>query len=378
MKILVTGAAGFIGFHLTKRLLENNEMVIGIDNLNDYYDVSLKYARLKELGIEYSDFKYNRTIQSLKYPNFQFVRIDIADKLALSEVFRQNGFQLVCNLAAQAGVMYSTINPNAFVHSNIAGFMNVLECCEKYNGKLVYASSSSVYGDNKKLPFSENDTITTPKNLYAKTKVANECLAKMYSEHFGIQTIGLRFFSVYGSFGRPDMAYMLFTKAILNHLPINIYGNGAMKRDYTFIDDVVVAVEKIIAYSFENQFLYKIFNVGSSNPVGLLELVEKLEKQLGVKAIKNFQPQRLEEIDTTFADCSNLEKCIGYKPNTSIDKGLNEFTKWYGTYFEKNEKTKCENGTSGTPACRQATITLTASGGHAPKTTEAEREVAKM
>ena len=336
MKILVTGAAGFIGFHLAKRLLENNEMVIGIDNLNDYYDVSLKYARLKELGVDCSDFERNKTVQSLKYPNFQFVKIDIADKSALSEAFRQNNFQLVCNLAAQAGVMYSTINPNAFVHSNITGFMNVLECCKEYDAKLIYASSSSVYGNNKNLPFSENDTITTPKNLYAKTKVANEYLAKIYSEHFGIQTIGLRFFSVYGSFGRPDMAYMIFTNAILNHLPINIYGNGAMKRDYTFIDDVIVAIEKIIAYSVNNQSLYSIFNIGSSNPISTFELIEKLENQLSIKAVKNFLAQRCEEIDTTFADCSKLEEHIGYKPNTSIDYGIDKFLKWYFLYCQDN------------------------------------------
>lgn len=319
MKYLVTGAAGFIGFHLSKRLLDNKETIIGIDNLNDYYDVSLKHARLKELA---------------KYSDFQFAKIDIADKTAMNELFSQNHFDIVCNFAAQAGVTYSTINPDAYIHSNILGFINVLECCKEYNCKLIYASSSSVYGDNKKLPFSENDPILIPKNLYAKTKLNNEYLVQMYSDHFGMQTIGLRLFSVYGAFGRPDMVMMLFTKAMLNNLPLNIYGDGTMKRDYTFIDDVVTAIEKIIDYHSENKSNYEIYNIGSSNPVSLLELIEKLEKQLGIKAIKNFLPQRAEEIDITFADISKLEKVIGYKPDTIIDEGIKQVVEWYKNTYK--------------------------------------------
>lgn len=323
MKYLITGVAGFIGFHFSKRLLEKGETVVGIDNLNDYYDVHLKYARLKVVEI---------------YPNFRFLKIDITDKTAMNELFNQHSFDIVCNFAAQAGIMYSTINPDAYINSNITGFLNILDCCKKHDCKLIYASSSSVYGDNKKLPFSESDPLTMPKNLYAKTKIQNEQLAWIYSDHFGLQAIGLRLFSVYGTFGRPDMAYMLFIKAILNHLPINIYGNGTAKRDYTFVADVVFAIEKIIDYSFENQCVNEIFNIGSANPVSLLELIEKLENQLKIKAIKNFLPIRTEEIETTFSDCSKLEEFIGYKPNTPINKGLGEFVKWHKEYFNKTLK----------------------------------------
>jgi UDP-glucuronate 4-epimerase len=314
MSYLVTGTAGFIGFHLAKQLLEKGETIIGIDNMNDYYDVCLKYTRLKELE---------------QYSNFQFIKMDIADKLAMNELFNRNKFDIVCNLAAQAGVAYSTINPDAFIHSNIFGFLNVLECCKKHNCKLIYASSSSVYGDNKKLPFSEDDPITMPKNLYAKTKINNEYLAQMYSEHFGLQTIGLRFFSVYGAFGRPDMVMMIFTRAMLNYFPLNIYGDGTMKRDFTFIVDVVTSIEKLIDYYSKNKANNEIYNIGSSNPISLFELIEKLENQLGINAIKNYLPKRAEEIDTTFADSSKLEKCINYKPQTPFNYGVAEFVKWY-------------------------------------------------
>jgi UDP-glucuronate 4-epimerase len=332
MKYLVTGVAGFIGFHLTNRLLERGETVIGIDNLNDYYDVRLKYARLQELGIKQTLCDYNNVYQSDKFSDFQFIKIDIADKIILWKLCKQNYFDIVCNLAAQAGIMYSTINPNAYIDSNIVGFINVLECCKEYKSKLVYASSSSVYGDNVKLPFSETDSITTPKNLYAKTKIQNEQLAQIYSDHFGLQAIGLRLFSVYGTFGRPDMAYMIFAKSILNQLPINIYGDGTMKRDYTYISDVITAIDKIIDYSIDNKVNNKIFNIGNSNPVSLLELVEKLEKQLETTAIRRFLPQRAEEIDTTFADTTKLENLINYKPKTTFDQGIREFVEWY-KYF---------------------------------------------
>jgi UDP-glucuronate 4-epimerase len=316
-KYLVTGVAGFIGFHLTKALLEKGKTVIGIDNLNDYYDVSLKYARLKVLD---------------KYSDFQFIRMDIADKNAMNELFKQHSFDIVCNFAAQAGIMYSTINPNAFIQSNIIGFVNVLDCCKERHCKLIYVSSSSVYGNNKKMPFSETDPITAPKNLYAKTKIVNEYLAQIYSEHFNLQTIGLRLFSVYGTFRRPDMAYMFFTKAIINHLPINIYGDSTMKRDYTFVGDVVTAIEKIIDYHSENKANNEIFNIGSSKPVSLLELIEKLENQLGIKAIKNFLPKRSEEMEITYADVTRLVDTIKYKPNTSIDEGVEKFVEWYKTF----------------------------------------------
>jgi UDP-glucuronate 4-epimerase len=338
MKYLVTGAAGFIGFHLSKILLEKGETVVGIDNLNDYYDVHLKYARLNELGVEQTDFEYNRAVKSSKYSDFQFVKVDIADKNTLNGLFESNEFDFVCNFAAQAGIMYSTLNPDAYIHSNIKGFLNILDCCKNHNCKLIYASSSSVYGNNLKLPFLETDEIKTPKNLYAKTKIQNEQLAQIYSDHFGLQAVGLRLFSVYGAFGRPDMAYIIFTQSILNHLPINIYGNGTMKRDYTYVSDVVIAIEKIIAYSVENKLYNDIFNIGNSNPVSLLELVEKLENQLNIKAIRNYLPMRAEEIETTFADVSKLFNSIGYKPETNIDEGLSKFVKWCKiTHYNKRE-----------------------------------------
>ncbi|GHV58312.1 NAD-dependent epimerase [Bacteroidia bacterium] len=294
--------------------MENGETVVGIDNLNDYYDVRLKCARLKQLET---------------FPDFQFIKIDIADKTALNELFEKNLFSLVCNLAAQAGVMYSVINPNAYIHSNISGFLNILECCKEHRCKLIYASSGSVYGGNTKLPFSETDTLLMPRNLYAKTKINNEYLAQIYSEYFDLEAIGVRFFSVYGAFGRPDMAYMLFTKWILNGLAVTIYGNGHSKRDYTFIDDVIAAIEKIIDYLSENKSNNEIFNIGNSVPVSLLQLLESLEKELGIKAVKNFLPARSQEIEITFADTAKLEKMINYKPQTSFDCGIKKFVEWY-------------------------------------------------
>jgi UDP-glucuronate 4-epimerase len=308
-KYFVKGAAGFIGFHLAKRLLEKGETVIGIDNLNDYYDVCLKHTRLNELT---------------KYPDFQFIKMDIADKNSMNKLFSQINFDIVCNLAAQAGIMYSAVNPDAFIHSNIVGFINVLECCKEHGCKLIYASSSSVYGNNTRLPFSETDPGSMPKNLYAKTKINNEYLDQMYSDHFGMQTVGLRLFSVFGTFGRPDMAMMIFTKSMLNHLPI-----CRIPGDYTNVADIVAAIEKIINYYSENKANSEIYNIGSSNPVSLSALIEKLEKQLNIKAIINYLPKRAEEIDTTFADVSRLEKVIGYKAETNIDEGIKKFVEWY-------------------------------------------------
>jgi UDP-glucuronate 4-epimerase len=327
MKYLVTGAAGFIGFHLTKRLLKKGETVVGIDNLNNYYDVRLKHARLNELGIVQTEFGYNKIVASTKFSNFQFIKIDIADKTTLSKLFENESFDIVFNFAAQAGIMYSTINPNAYIQSNIVGFITVLECCKEHKSKLIYASSSSVYGNNAKVPFSETDSVTVPKNLYAKTKIQNEQLAQIYSDHFGLQAIGLRLFSVYGTFGRPDMGYMIFTKAFLNKQPINIYGNA--KRDYTFVEDAVTAILKLKDYYTDRQANNNIFNVGSENPISLLELIEKFETELDTNAIKNFLPARAEEIESTFADCSKLKNCIDYKLDTSLDKGISEFVQWY-------------------------------------------------
>jgi UDP-glucuronate 4-epimerase len=312
--------------------LDRNEIVIAIDNINDYYDVRLKYARLKELGIEQKDIGYNKVVCSSNYPNFHFIKIDIEDKISLCEIFRNNVFDIVCNFAAQVGVIYSTINPKAYIQSNITGFLNIIDCCKEFEvNHFIYASSSSVYGNNTKLPFAEDNSISCPKNLYAKTKIVNEYLAEMYCSHFNISTIGLRFFTVYGTWGRPDMAMMVFADAISSKLPINIFGNGQMKRDFTYIGDVVNCIEKIIYHSITKQCSNRIYNIGSSNPIGLMDLITKLEYYLGYKATMNFLPMRSEEIKITYADSSKLIATIGFKPNTSIDNGINEFVKWYNS-----------------------------------------------
>jgi UDP-glucuronate 4-epimerase len=322
MKYLITGVAGFIGFHLTKALLEKGETVVGIDNMNRYYDIRLKYARLNEIS---------------KYPNFLFIKADIADKVSLKKIFRQNNFDIVCNLAAQASVTYSTINPDAYIHSNILGFINILECCRDYKTRLIYASSSSVYGDNKKLPFSETDLIITPKSLYAKTKLENENLAEMYSSHFGLQAVGLRFFSVYGTWGRPDMVMWIFTKSILEDIPLQVHGNGEMERDFTFVGDVVECILKIIDCISQNRQLHSMYNIASANPINLIDLISKLEKNLNKKAIKIFQPMKPEEVKSTCSDISRLFETICYKPQTHIDMGIKIFIEWYRDYFRLHE-----------------------------------------
>lgn len=329
MKYLVTGVAGFIGFHLAKKLLEMNFNVVGIDNINDYYDVNLKFNRLNELGVQKTNFIYGKSYFSSKFKDFKFIKIDIADKKALSEIFKTENFDFVLNFAAQAGVMYSKENPDAYIHSNILGFINILECCKKQKSKLIYASSSSVYGGNTNMPFSENDEINSPKNLYAKTKIQNEYLAQIYSDYFNLQTIGLRMFSVYGPFGRPDMVCMLFAKAIKNRESIKIYGDGSAKRDYTFVEDVVNSIVKLMNFYNVKQANNEIFNIGSQRPVELSELIKKLEVELGAEAIKDFLPPRPEEIDMTFADTTKLEKTINYKPNTLFEVGLNKFVEWF-------------------------------------------------
>jgi UDP-glucuronate 4-epimerase len=333
MKYLVTGSAGFVGFHLTKALLEKGESIVGLDNANDYYDVNLKYARLKELGIEPSHIDYNTIIQSSKYLNFQFIKLDIEDKSNLFELYKIHSFDFVFNLAGQAGVTYSTINPQAYVQSNIIGFLNILECCKIFNVRLIYASSSSVYGDNEKLPFSENDLVIHPKNLYAKSKILNEYLAGIYIDHFNIQAIGLRFFSIYGAWGRPDMAIWIFTKAILSNTPIPVYGNGYMERDFTFVGDVVKCILRIVECSLSNKPLKRIYNIGASNPIKLLDLIHMLEHYFHRKANVMLLPMRSEDIQRTHADVTNLCIDIGYVPNSAFEEKLHEFTQWYIDYI---------------------------------------------
>jgi len=336
-KILVTGAAGFIGFHLAKQLLELGFEVVGIDNLNDYYDVNLKLARLKELGIENEIISYNETLESDRYPKFQFIKLNLEDREQLPELFNAHEFNIVCNLAAQAGVRYSLENPEAYIDSNVVGFLNTLECCRNYNIEhLVYATSSSVYGQNKKIPFSVEDNVDHPISLYAATKKSNELMAYTYSHLFNFKTTGLRFFTVYGPWGRPDMAMFLFTDAISNGNPIKVFNNGNLERDFTFIDDIVDGVVKIVTNG-ENQISnYSLYNIGNSKPVKLLDFINEIEKQLGLKAEKELLPMQAGDVERTWADVSDLTRDFGYKPNTSIEKGVGEYIDWYQGYYMKN------------------------------------------
>jgi UDP-glucuronate 4-epimerase len=348
MKVLVTGAAGFIGFHVVKRLLERDHMVVGLDNINDYYDVNLKFGRLHELGIPREKIKERILVNSETEPHFGFVRLDAALRVNLDEVFRIEQFDLVCHLAAQAGVRYSLKNPHAYIDSNIVAFMNVLEACRCYRIKhLVYASSSSVYGLNQSMPFSTHDNVDHPLSLYAATKKANELMAHTYSHLYGLPTTGLRFFTVYGPWGRPDMALFLFTRSILAGTPIDVYNEGRMKRDFTYIDDIVEgvvrALDSIPAGNPEwsgkhpdpatSPDPYRIYNIGNGHPVNLLDFIGALEETLGRKALKNFLPLQPGDVPATWADIKDLDRDLNYKPRTDIRTGIQLFIDWYRKFY---------------------------------------------
>jgi UDP-glucuronate 4-epimerase len=333
-KIMVTGAAGFIGFHLAKRLSGNGEMVIGLDNVNDYYDVSLKRARLEHLEAE---------------KNFRFIKGDICDRQMMARLFSDEKFDCVVNLAAQAGVRYSLKNPHAYIESNIVGFMNILEGCRHNSVRhLVYASSSSVYGANTKMPFSVHHNVDHPVSLYAATKKANELMAHTYSSLYGIPTTGLRFFTVYGPWGRPDMALFLFTRAILAGEAIDVFNYGKMQRDFTYIDDIVEGVARVTdAVPVGNNDWsgsapdpgtsyapYRIYNIGNNNPVDLLYFIETLECCLGKKAKKNLLPIQSGDVPATYADVDDLTKDVGFRPSTRIEDGIRKFIDWYVEYYK--------------------------------------------
>ena len=342
MKILVTGAAGFIGYHVCKLLLKENYTVIGLDNINDYYDVNLKYKRLEELGIEQEDaeqfhYKSSSNDDSIK---FSFVRMNLENRDALAPLFAEEKFDVVCNLAAQAGVRYSLENPSIYVDSNIVGFLNLLECCRHHTIKhLVYASSSSVYGNNKKIPFAVSDNVDHPISVYAATKKSNELLAHTYSHLFKIPTTGLRFFTVYGPWGRPDMAPFLFTDAISNNRPIKVFNHGQMERDFTYVDDIAEGVFRVITASIEKRFdaqdLYNLYNIGNNKTVNLLDFIEKIEANLNIKAEKLMMPMQPGDVEKTWADVSALIKDYGYQPTTSIDKGVKNYIQWYQEYYNE-------------------------------------------
>ena len=331
--ILVTGAAGFIGYHLCKRLLDQGDAVVGLDNLNDYYDVGLKKDRLSRLQ---------------ETPGFSFRKIDLCDGLAMSRLFGDESFDVVVNLAAQAGVRYSLTNPQAYVDSNITGFLNVLEGCRSAEiAHLVYASSSSVYGSNTKMPFSVHDNVDHPVSLYAATKKANELMAHTYSHLFGIPTTGLRFFTVYGPWGRPDMALFKFTKAILAGEPIDVYNHGEMKRDFTYVDDIVDGVVRVMdriptaseSANTDNpdpatsSAPYALYNIGNNRPVALMDLIATLERYLGRTAKKNMLPMQPGDVPATFADIDDLQRDVGFQPSTPIEEGIARFVEWYRAYY---------------------------------------------
>ncbi|MDD2898179.1 MAG: NAD-dependent epimerase [Desulfuromonadaceae bacterium] len=333
MRILVTGAAGFVGFHLSQRLLSQGVEVVGVDNLNDYYDVNLKRARLSQLEGR---------------AGFTFRTLDLADREAMTSLFSEINFSVVVNLGAQAGVRYSIKNPNAYIDSNLVGFGNVLEGCRHNNVKhLVYASSSSVYGANTKMPFSVHHNVDHPVSLYAATKKANELMAHTYSSLYNLPTTGLRFFTVYGPWGRPDMAYFSFTKAILEGKPIDVYNNGNMKRDFTYIDDIVEGLVRVIdripipnsEWRSDNPdpgtsyAPYRIYNIGNNNPVELLRFIEVMEECLGKMAVKNYMPIQAGDVPATFADVDDLIRDVGFRPETSIEKGMGMFIEWYKGYY---------------------------------------------
>ena len=337
-KILVTGSAGFIGYHLCNRLIKENFEVIGLDNLNDYYDVSLKKSRnqiLKKLSIE-------------RQNNYYFYKIDISDLQLVKNIFISHKPKIVINLAAQAGVRYSIDNPHSYGYSNLIGFLNILECCRNFSVKhLIYASSSSVYGGNQKLPFCETDFVDNPVSLYAATKKANELMANAYSHLYNIPSTGLRFFTVYGPWGRPDMAPMIFADAILHKKPINVFNYGDMQRDFTYIDDIIESLYRLInrapIKNLGNKLAtirdtisnapHQIFNIGNSKKIKLMDFIEELEKSFNLKADKNFLEIQPGDVKSTFADCSKLEKYINFKPNTKLSYGINKFANWYKEYY---------------------------------------------
>jgi UDP-glucuronate 4-epimerase len=347
MKILVTGTAGFIGFHLVKALLERGDEVVGIDTINDYYDVGLKYSRLAETGIAREAIVWNEPVQSAKYPKYRFIQLDITDRGSLEICFAAEKFDKVINLAAQAGVRYSLEKPQVYIDANITGFLNILECCRYNNIKhLVYASSSSVYGNNSKMPLSTADSVDHPISLYAATKKSNELMAHTYSHLFGIPTTGLRFFTVYGPYGRPDMALFLFTKAILAGEPIQVFNNGEMKRDFTFVEDIVGGITRVLDHpplpdankpadpSVSRTAPYKIYNIGNGSPVRLMDFIEAIETKLGISAKKEMLPMQPGDVPMTWADTSDLQANVGYRPNTPIKEGIGKFIVWYQSYYK--------------------------------------------
>ena len=347
-KILVTGTAGFVGFHLVKRLVERGYDVVGLDNVNAYYDVQLKLDRLRETGIDPSVMEYNMAITSYLYPNYRFFQLNLEDNAAITHLFDTEKFDMVCHLAAQAGVRYSIDKPQVYVESNIVGFFNIIEACRHHDIKhLVYASSSSVYGNSRQTPFTTDQKVDNPISLYAATKKSNELMAYTYSHLFQLPTTGLRFFTVYGPWGRPDMAYFSFTKAILQGKPIKVFNHGQVSRDFTYIDDIVEGVLRVIDTPFqthtterspehftEGSPFYRLYNIGNNQPVTVGAFIQTIEQTLGLTAVKEMLDMQAGDVETTFADVSALERDFGYRPKTSLNVGIHRFIDWYKKYYK--------------------------------------------
>lgn len=352
MRVLVTGAAGFIGFHTVKRLLDRGDTVVGFDIINDYYDVDLKYARLAQCGIEKGSIFLNTPIVGTKYPNYTFVQANLEDNEYMKTLFDEYHFDRVVHLAAQAGVRYSLENPKAYIDSNILGTMNILEMCRKFPvDHLVYASSSSVYGSNRNMPFSSSGPVDHPLSLYAASKKSNEMMAHVYSHLFGVPTTGLRFFTVYGPWGRPDMALFIFTKNIMENRPIQVFNNGDMERDFTFVDDIVSGIVAVLDSppqpdeSFQDETdpsrsdaPFRVYNIGNGNPVPLMDFIEEIERNLGKEAEKLFLPMQPGDVPKTWADTSKLAEAVGYKPQVDVKEGISRFLDWYRTFYKSSEE----------------------------------------
>lgn len=354
-KILVTGAAGFIGFHLINQLIARGDQVVGLDIINDYYDVNIKYDRLARAGIPREAIAYGRLTPSRKHPNYRFLKLRLEDRESLQGIFASEGFDAVVNLAAQAGVRYSIQNPYAYLDSNLIGFLNLLECCRHHAvGHFAFASSSSVYGLNEKMPLSTHDNVDHPISLYAATKKSNELIAHAYSHLYQIPTTGLRFFTAYGPWGRPDMALFLFTKAILAGEPIKVFNHGNMLRDFTYIDDIVEGVVRVLDHPprgnagwnghnpdpASSRGPYKIYNIGNQHPVRLLDFIAAIEEALGLEAEKIMLPLQPGDVPATTADVSDLVEDLGYKPATPVRRGIRKFVDWYLAYYEVGSEVK--------------------------------------
>jgi UDP-glucuronate 4-epimerase len=348
MKILITGTAGFIGFHLANYAINRGDEVVGLDCINDYYDVNLKYNRLLETGISKEELEYGKLVASSKFHNYHFIKLRLDDKEGIDKLFKSEHFDKVCNLAAQAGVRYSLQNPMAYIDSNIVGFINILEACRYYNVRhLTYASSSSVYGLNESMPFSTHDNVDHPISLYAASKKSNELMAHAYSHLFGLPTTGLRFFTVYGPWGRPDMALFIFAKNIIDGKPIQVFNEGNMLRDFTYVTDIVEGIIRVIDNPPGGNKLwsgkepdpssskapYKIYNIGNSSPVKLMDFIGAIETSVGQKAKIEYLPMQAGDVPATWADVEDLIEDMDYKPDTSIEHGIRNFIKWYKEYY---------------------------------------------